>query len=368
MNRVALLCFLTLSVIVHAQQYNSSNQLTSTPDATYTYDNNGNVLTKTDASGTTTYNWDFEDRLSSVVLPGSGGTISYRYDPMGRRIQKISPTGTVNYIYDGANIVEELDASGNVLAKYTQGQGVDEPLAVTRSGSTSYYQADGLGSITSLTNSSGAIVGTYTYDSFGNQTTSTGTVVNPFRYTGREFDTETGNYFYRARYYDPTTGRFLSEDPDGFAAGINFYPYAENNPLRFRDPSGRNPAIALPWLAPAGEGVLAVICFGSGACETVVVVGGVAAGVGAISYLAYDYFRNPRAKPRPNSEAPKCEEKRQRNCAQEWAEARAACAVLLAQPNPPRGLTGGYTSVEACARGLVSEACGGNPIDWGTPR
>lgn len=89
--------------------------------------------------------------------------------------------------------------------------------------------------------------------------------------TGREWDQETSLYYCRARYYDPVTGRFLSEDPIEFQAGSNFYAYTLNNPVRFGDPSGKNPAVLTwPWI---GEGVVGVICFGSGACETAVVVG-----------------------------------------------------------------------------------------------
>jgi RHS repeat-associated protein len=87
-------------------------------------------------------------------------------------------------------------------------------------------------------NSSGTLANTYTYDSFGNLTTSTGTVSNPFQFTGREFDPETGLYYYRARYYDPTTGRFLSEDPLEFGGELNFYRYAQNNPVLLIDPLG----------------------------------------------------------------------------------------------------------------------------------
>jgi RHS repeat-associated protein len=98
--------------------------------------------------------------------------------------------------------------------------------------------ADGLGSVTSLSSSAGSIANTYTYDSFGNLTNSTGSLTNSFRYTAREFDTETSLYYYRARYYDPNAGRFLSEDPIGFHAGIDQYRYALNNPTKYRDPSG----------------------------------------------------------------------------------------------------------------------------------
>ena len=107
-----------------------------------------------------------------------------------------------------------------------------------RSGPTSYYQADGLGSITSLSSTAGALAQTYTFDSFGNQTASSGSLTNSFRYTAREFDTETDLYFYRARYYGPSTGRFLSEDPLDFDAGTNFYDYVANNPTVFIDPFG----------------------------------------------------------------------------------------------------------------------------------
>ena len=98
------------------------------------------------------------------------------------------------------------------------------------------FNADGLGSISSLSNAAGSIANTYTYDSFGKLTASTGSLVNPFQYTARESDTETGLYYYRARYYDPNTGKFLSEDPTKFGAGLNFYTYTGNDPAGFRDP------------------------------------------------------------------------------------------------------------------------------------
>jgi len=220
---------------VPTYSYNSSNELTSNSNGSYTYDANGNTLS--DAQGRS-FTWDFENRLTSAFVPGTG-TITFNYDPFGRRIQKSGPHGTTNYLYDGPNSVEEVDSSGNILARYTQAWKADEPLAELRSATTSYYQQDGLSSVTSLSNGTGALANTYSYDSFGKLTASTGSLVNPFQYTGREFDQETGFYFYRARYFDQSVGRFISGDPVGFRGqDINLYRYVKNQPTGFVDPSG----------------------------------------------------------------------------------------------------------------------------------
>ena len=231
---------------------NGSNELTSTPSASYTYDNNGNTLTSVTGSNTTTYAWDFENRLTSVTLPGSGGTVSFKYDPFGRRIYKSSSSGTSIYAYDGDNLIEETNSSGAVVARYSQGLNIDEPLAMLRSSTTSFYQADGLGSITSLSNAAGALAQTYSFDAFGKQTSSSGSLVNPFQYTGRELDSEANLYFLRNRYYDPATGRFLNEDPNRFLGGINLYRYVSNNPGNFVDPLGLAPSFSCACRIAAG--------------------------------------------------------------------------------------------------------------------
>jgi RHS repeat-associated protein len=217
---------------------NASNELTSTPSTTYTYDNNGNTLTKVVGTNTTSYAWDFENRLTSVTLPGTGGTVSFKYDPFGRRIYKSSSASTSIYTYDGVNLIEETNASGAVVARYSQTRKIDEPLAMLRGGATSFYHADGLGSITSLSNAAGSLAQTYTFDSFGKQTASSGSLTNSFQYTGREFDSETNLYFLRNRYYDPNSGRFVSEDPIQFWGGANFYSYTRDNPVTYLDPFG----------------------------------------------------------------------------------------------------------------------------------
>jgi RHS repeat-associated protein len=221
--------------------YNVSNEMTSREGVPYTYDASGNALSKTNSGGATSYAWDFENRLTSVSKP-DGSVLSFRYDPFGRRIQKSSPSGTTTYVYDGDNIIEELNgATGTLGERYTYGPGIDEPLVGQRQPQIFYYDADGLGSITSLTTPTGSVAATYTYDSFGFMTGSTGSATNWFRYTARQFDSDTGLYNYRARYVDPTIGRFISEDPIRFMGGTNFYRYVGNSPLDFVDPFGLCP-------------------------------------------------------------------------------------------------------------------------------
>ena len=125
-----------------------------------------------------------------------------------------------------------------MLAHYTQGYGIDDPLAETRGATNGYYDQDGLGSVTALSNSTAAIADSYAYDSFGDTIGSTGALTNPFQYTGRDYDQETGFHYYRARYYDASVGRFISEDPIRFKGGINFYDYVQNNPISASDPFG----------------------------------------------------------------------------------------------------------------------------------
>jgi len=226
-----------LSSLLGQYAYNTSNELTAFASNSYAYDKNGNMLSKTNAGSVTSYVWDWESRLSSITLPNNTGTIGFRYDPFGRRIQKTSPNGVTNYLYDGQNIVAEVSPLGAVLASYAQGAGIDEPLAMQRGGNAVYYHADALGSVTSFTNASAQTVATYVYDSFGN-TTATEGISNSFRYTGREDDSARGLYYYRARYYDPSIGRFVSEDPLRFADLSNFYVYVHNRPVNATDPTG----------------------------------------------------------------------------------------------------------------------------------
>lgn len=247
----------TGSLVDGSYSNNSSNELTSNSAASFAYDPNGNTTSKTDSTGTTSYVWDFENRLTGLTLSNSAGSLKFEYDPFGRRIEKISTATSSIFTYDGENLTQTVNAAGSVVARYAQTVDIDQPLVMQRSGTTYYYEADGLGSTTSLSTSTGALANTYTYDSFGNVANSTGSVTNFTEYTGREFDTETGLYYYRARYYNPQTGRFISEDPIEFLGGINFYAYVGNNPVGRTDPLG------LDWL-----GNLADFSAGAGSALT----------------------------------------------------------------------------------------------------
>jgi RHS repeat-associated protein len=216
--------------------YDSGDRMTSDGNFSYAYDNEGDLIAKTNKStgAVTRYSWNAAHQLLDVHLP-NGSTTSYLYDPFGRRIQVDAGGQITRYAYDASNIVYQYDGANNLTASYTSGLGEDTPLETQQAGATYYYVPDGLGSIAALTDASGAVADSYTYDAFGNQS-STGTVPNPFTYTGREYDPSTGLYYYRARYYDPASGRFLSEDP---LLAINPYTYAQNNPTNLVDPSGQ---------------------------------------------------------------------------------------------------------------------------------
>jgi RHS repeat-associated protein len=219
--------------------YQALNKLTSTTSASYTYDNNGNLLSKTDGSGTRTSSWDSENRLKQVTLPG-GLIINYKYDALGRRVQRTTSVGVnERFVYDGQDVLFDLDSNLAVTTSYLNGPGMDNHLRQTNTiTGMSYFLTDHLGTTSALTDSAGAVVETPNYDSFGNSAGSTRT---RYTYTGRERDPDTGLLYYRARFYDPELGRFLSEDPIGLAGGINPFAYVANNPVAYSDPRGLCP-------------------------------------------------------------------------------------------------------------------------------
>ena len=208
--------------------YDGGNELLAWNESVLSYDSNGNML----SDGMHNYAWDARNHLSTI---DSGSTGSFVYDPAGRRATKvISGTGT-NFLYDLANPVQEL--SGTTPTANLLTGGLDEYFTRTDSSGMSSFLTDALGSTAGLADGTGAVQSQYTFDPFGNTTTSGSFNTNTFAYTGRESD-GTGLYYYRARYYNPAFGRFISEDPIGLAGGINEYAYAYDNPVNNSDASG----------------------------------------------------------------------------------------------------------------------------------
>ena len=208
----------------------------------FTYDENGNRIEKRDGSGALleSYVYDAKNRL--VELDAGGQVTHYEYDPYDYRISQETNGEKMLYFLDGENIESIYDGRGKPKATFLRGAVTDEIIAAYHyddRGQRQFYTYfhDGVTSVTALADHTGAIKQTYTYSPFGQDLASTGSTPNTLKYTGREQD-PSGLYYYRARYYDPSVRRFLSEDPLGFDAGINFYAYAENSPFRFNDSSG----------------------------------------------------------------------------------------------------------------------------------
>ena len=254
-----------------SHRYDAANRLLEDSRFTYAFDANGNLISKTDkgSNATTIYTYDVSDQLTRIDFP-DGKFASYRYDALGQRIAK-NVNGTITrYVYDNDDILLEYsssdaDPSSSVLkARFTHGPGIDELLWMERDLNSDgafqdterfLYHADGLGSIVALTDSTGKVIERYRYDSFGNPTilgpgpdglmdtiddvTLTQSAFgNPYLFTAREFDPESGLYYYRARYYDPRFGRFIQEDQDEDYVLLHLYLYVDNNPVNWTDPFG----------------------------------------------------------------------------------------------------------------------------------
>ena len=210
----------------------TGNRLRSYAGYTLNYNADGNLTSKTKTGYSQLYYWDALGQLDSVKTNGVKTT--FGYDGFGRRVRKNSQ----RYILDGDNLFVEATTANALVAAYSY-YGLDTPHSRrTSTGAIYYYAMDASGNATGLISGSNTVANQYRVDPFGNSEYTSETVPQPLRFAARELDTETGLYYFRARYYEPTYGRFISEDPIGLAGGTNPYVYAANDPLTFRDPFG----------------------------------------------------------------------------------------------------------------------------------
>jgi RHS repeat-associated protein len=211
-----------------------NNRITQFGSDTLSFDDAGEVISRNTTAGITQYHWDARGRLIEVDLP-SGQVVTYGYDALRRRISKTINGITTNFIYNTKDIVLETTSAGSVI-DYLNGPGIDEQLSQTNSTSSPlYFLQDSLNSIIAITDVTGVVVERPHYGPFGSDP---GNSLTRYGYTGRENDSETGLYYYRARYYDPLTSRFMSEDPAGPDSAQNFYAYVNDDPIDFIDPTG----------------------------------------------------------------------------------------------------------------------------------
>ncbi|GGA00897.1 RHS repeat-associated core domain-containing protein [Dyella caseinilytica] len=219
--------------------FDANNRQTSFNGHTQTFDADGNLT----GDGTNTYTWNARNQLTQVSQNGVA-QLSYTYDALGRRTSKAVGSGTATqYLYDRFNAVQETQ--GSAINPILVGLGIDERFARNDTTGRTYFLSDALNSTIALTNSSGVIQNTYSYDPYGNTTQSGTGFTNPYQYTGREADTA-ALYYYRARYYSPQLPGFISEDPITFGGGqLSFYAYVGGDPIMYRDPRGHELMLAL---------------------------------------------------------------------------------------------------------------------------
>jgi RHS repeat-associated protein len=227
-------------------QHDVSHRLVQDTAKDYTYDTRGNLTLEVDRSSgaRATYSWNGRNQLTQVQYFASAAaaahrTLTFTYDPMGRRATKTDNGVQQRYVYDGFDLVATLNAANATLATTTFGSEIDDPLVTVGAAGARFYHTDHQGSVAALS-SEGAVTTRFSYGPYGATTITGESPAASFAYTGRERDTD-DLYYFRSRYYKPSTKRFVSEDGIGLAGGMNPYGYVDGDPINSTDPTGECP-------------------------------------------------------------------------------------------------------------------------------
>ncbi len=225
--------------------YDAANQLTQVDSTAWTYDENGNLIT----DGINTFNYNANNQLTSVENSQQTTIAIYEYDHTGKRTKKVSGGETEYYYYNAGHLAYVTDGNNNLKYSFTRNQAGKLIAMTDHTGATDvsyYYVLNSHGDVIGLKDINGNMVVSYEYDAYGNILNSTGTITtgdgnkllkqaNPFRYAGYYYDEETWMYYLNARYYKPQVGRFITRD---IVADKNLYQYSGDNPVMYVDPSG----------------------------------------------------------------------------------------------------------------------------------
>ena len=252
----------TVNGVTTAYTTNALNQYAAVGGTQYAYDADGNVISETNSAGTITFTYNEGKQL--VAQSGPAGTFQYSYDALGNLVSTTQNGVTSNYVNDPLSLavsgqaltsVAQVYGSGNIPSTtYIYGQGL---AAISNAGGVSYFNTDAVGNIVGVSGASGILGESASYLPYGQKLSTSGAATSNFGFSGTYGVTTSGSGLVdlRARFYDPNTGRFLSQDPSGVSGGTNLYRFANNNPVAYADPTG-NFAFLIPYAIGAGIGAI----------------------------------------------------------------------------------------------------------------